>query len=169
MLKDHVAGQAYLRDHLSKQGALFLIGLEHAEGELAAGLGRRTFDAEYDDEIAQKYAIEWFERKNKRLADWGKQPGFRLTIADYDSHRRPIPQRTQESFSDFLPIAVQVTPATVGSDEPGLSKDCLAALRAHLNAGEEGGEEEMEVEEEEPSIGRSSKKPRKAVVSSDED
>ena len=36
LLKDHEAGQAYLCDHLSKQGALFLIGLEHTEGELAA-------------------------------------------------------------------------------------------------------------------------------------
>ena len=66
-----------------------------------------------------------------------------------------------------MPIVVQTTPATAGTAEPSLSQDCLAALRAYLQAGEEGGEEEME-EEEEP-IGRSSKKPRKAVVQSDED
>ena len=148
---------------------LFLtIGLKHAEGELAAGLGRRTFDAQYDDDSAEKYDIAWFERKNKRVDEWGKQPGFRLTVANYDSRRRPIPQTSVESFSDFIPIAVQTTPATAGSNEPSLSQDCLAALRAYLQAGEEGGEEEMEGEEEEP-IGRSSKKARKAVVSSDED
>ena len=107
MLKDHEAGRAYLRNHLSKQGALFLIGLEHAEGELVAGLGRRTFDAQYDDASAEKYDIEWFERKNKRVAHWGMQPGFKLTISDYDARRRPIPETSVESFRDFLPIAVQ--------------------------------------------------------------
>ena len=101
------------------------------------------------------------------MAEWGKQPGFRLTINDYDSRRRPIPQTSVESFSDFLPIAVQTTPATAGSNEPSLSQDCLTALRAYLQAGEEGGEEQV-VEEEEP-VAQSRKKARKAVVQSDED
>ena len=66
-----------------------------------------------------------------------------------------------------MPIAVQVTPASVGTDEPSLSQDCLTALRAYLQAGEEGGEEQLEAEEE--PIGRNSKKARKAVVQSDDE
>ena len=138
-LQGHEEGIAYLRDHLSEHKALFLIRLEHKEGELAVGLGRRTFIAEYDDDQAQKYDIEWFERKNKKKPNWGMQPGFRLTISDYDRHRRPIPNTSIEKLSDFLPIAVQLTPASAGTDEPSLSQDCLSALRAFLAAEEGGG------------------------------
>ena len=141
LLNDDEKGRTYLRDNIDKKNALFFIKLEHAEGELAVGLGRRTFDADLDNAAASSYAIEWFERKNKRVESWGKQPGFRLAIESYDAKRRRIVQSSVETLNDFLPVAVQCTPTTAGSDEPSLSQDCMAALRAYLGEGEEGEEE----------------------------
>jgi hypothetical protein len=98
-------GAAYLENNLQKRSALFLIQLEHSEGELAVGLGRRIFDSDCDTE--DRYAIEWFERKNKRVAYWGMQPGFRLAVESYDARRRPIIVTSLEDRSQLLPIAVK--------------------------------------------------------------
>ena len=147
-LRDHALGTAYLTSNLSTKGALFLIKLEHPEGELAVGLGRRTFDATLDDDVAQNYAIEWFERKNKRVPDWGKQPGFRLCVESIDSRRRRTISSSMENFSDFVPIAVAVTPATVGTDEPSLSQDCMVALREYVKGKpEDSSDEEASADE----------------------
>ena len=143
-----------MHNNISTEGALFLIKLENPEGEFAVGLGRRAFDPEMDDATSQSFAIEWFERKNKRVASWGKQPGFCLAIADYDARRRPIIMCSLEKVCNFLPVAVKVTPSTEGSDEPSLSQDCMLALREYMGEGEEG--EEGEGEEKAPE-----KRPRK--------
>ena len=109
---------------------------------------------EVDDDDTHSYAVEWFERKNKRQDSWGKQPGFRLAIVDYDARRRPVLQTSTEKLSDFLPVAVKCTPATAGSDEPSLAQDCMSALRAYLGDGEDGEEEGEE--------GHCEKRPRKS-------
>ena len=44
LLNDYETGSAYVQDNLSKKNTLFFIKLEHLEGELAIGLGRRAFD-----------------------------------------------------------------------------------------------------------------------------
>ena len=77
-----------------------------------------------------QYEIEWFERKTKNKDDWGKQPGFRRAVAGYDAQRRPVFQVSTETWENFLPVAVKTTPASLGSDEPSLSQDCMSALRA---------------------------------------
>ena len=89
--------------------------------------------------------------------------------AGYDRFQRPYPATSIEKLSDFLPVAVKLTPATVGAAEPSLSQDCLTALRAYLEAVEERGEEQVEVEEQEEVIGSDRKRLRKAVVDSSDD
>ena len=146
-LNDYDLGRAYLRENVSESGALFFVSLQHREGELKVGLGRRTFNNALDDSDSHKYEIEWFERKNKRERSWGKQPGFRLTVGGYDRSRKPYPSRSLEAFADFLPVAVQLTPASAGSDQPALSQACLLALRRHLGAQDNAGEEEESAQE----------------------
>ena len=153
LLKDHELGADYVLDNISTDGTLFLIKLQHPEGEFAVGLGRRTFNDDMDGETAQAFEIEWFERKNKKVASWGKQPGFRPAVESYDAQRKPRIMCSVEQICDFLPVAVKVTPATEGSDEPSLSQDCMLALREYLGEGEAG--EEGEGEE------ASKKRPRK--------
>ena len=147
LLKDRKMGAAYVKDNLEKEGALFLIELEHCEGELPVGLGRRTFDATLDDPVNKKYAVEWFERKNKKVVSWGKQPGFRVAIASYDK-RQPIVMSSVEPLDKFLPIVVKTTPSTEGSEEPALSQACTVAVRSHFwtsEGGEEDDEEDMNI------------------------
>ena len=43
--KDTERGQRYLDDNFAKPGAIFLIKLEHFEGEFPLGLAQRTFSA----------------------------------------------------------------------------------------------------------------------------
>ena len=162
LLNDHELGSAYLRNNISKRGALFLIKLSNFEGEFAVGLGRRNFDSAYDDDAKKMYAIEWFERKNKRTVNWGKQPGFRLCIAGYEG-RRKVFETSVESLDDFLPVAVALTPATEGSDEPSLSQACMSALRAHLQAGNKQ-QPEGEGDGEEEAGAAHGKRARKAAA-----
>ena len=163
LLKDNEMGAAYIKDNLNEQGALFLIQLVHHEGEFPAGLGRRTFDAKLDDPVNGKYAIEWFERKNKKVASWGKQPGFRTAIGSYTAKKQPIVMSSLESLDQFLPIVVKTTPATDGSQEPALSQACISALRSHFATADEGVEED-----EEEVIIRPSKSARKSKVVGDD-
>jgi len=148
------SGQQYISQNLTVRGALFLIRLEHAEGELAVGLGRRTFDATVDQE-GVVYGIQWFERKNKKNDDWGVRPSFCLSVAS----RRPkiAYQTSTEKFSDFLPIAVKTNGT---SDEPALTSDCLTALRAYLQSAQTADASETD---EEP-VGRGKKRRKNAVV-----
>ena len=169
LLGDHERGQAYLQKNLSEQGALFFIRLTHSEGELAVGLGRRDFDATVDDDAAQKYSVEWFERKNKKVASWGKQPGFRLCISCYNAKRQPVLLTSLEKLCDFLPVAVECTPATEGSKEPSLSQACMTALRKFIAGGGEQEGEEQEQEEDEMAGSSRGKKVRKAADVGDGD
>ena len=148
------SGQQYISQNLTVHGALFLIRLAHAEGELAVGLGRRTFDASVDQEGAV-YGIQWFERKNKKNHNWGVRPSFCLSVVS----RRPkiAYQTSTEKFSDFLPIAVKTNGT---SDEPALTSDCLTALRAYLQSTQAADASESE---EEP-VGHGKKRRKNAVV-----
>ena len=133
LLQDAQLGKQYISDNLHSKGALFLFTLPHSEGELAVGLGRRTFDAEVDNADKDLYEIEWFERKKKKDTHWGKRPGFKLTVAGYRRENRknvPYPQTSVEPRSAFLPIVVKTNKNAAG--EPSLTEDCLSALRAHL-------------------------------------
>jgi hypothetical protein len=120
---DKAAWREHLEENLQKQGTLFLVKLAHYEGEFALGLGRRTF-AETD--TAEEFEMEWFERKNKKQSAWGKRPGFKLTVAAYDKRRKPIPQKSPESLSDFLEVIVETSGT---QNEPVLSEKCLVAIR----------------------------------------
>ena len=143
MLTDASRARGYLQDNFSKPDALFLISLEHHEGEFAIGLGTRTFNAARDSDLDPaadslltqpdaRVEIKWFERKNKRSNDWGQQPGFKPCIGAYDERRRPVIVTSVERVSRFLPIAVKLTPASK-KDHPVLSKDCMSAIRLHVS------------------------------------
>ena len=104
-------GREYIEANLEKDGQLFLIETKHYEGEFPIGIGRRTFG---EDPIkaatSHKYEIEWFERKSKAKHLWGKQPSFKLTVADYKKGSRvPIPQKSYEHISHFIPIKFSTT------------------------------------------------------------
>ena len=125
------------------------------------GLGRRTFDADVDQE-GQQYGIEWFERKNRKVASWGKRPAFRLAVASYSSNR-PVHQTSVEQYTAFLPVAVDNAGST---EKPALTTDCLSALRAYLQA---NPTETHKSEDELPIGGRKQKAARKMCASSDDD
>jgi len=152
------SGEQYLAKNMEVRGALFLIRLAHFEGELAVGLGRRSFDDSHDREGVE-VAIEWFERKNKTRSDWGVRPSFRLAITSYNEKRRPVYATSVEKLSEFLPITVKNTGSKA---EPTLSSDCLTALRTYLKlqVEEESSEEEVRI--------RKGKIRRKALVPDDE-
>ena len=164
-LNDHELGSAYVRHAMQVQGALFLIRLEHPEGEFAVGLGRRNFNDTYDTD--KKICVEWFERKNKKSLSWGKQPAFRLAPASY-VQRKVLAQTSVELLSDILPIAVKVTPGTVDSNEPSLSQDCMSALRQYLNQQLDGAVD-SEFHDDIPICDKGSKQRRKAQNTDDSD
>ena len=155
------AGDTYVTRNISAPQALFFISLAHFEGELSVGLGRRTFDADVDQE-GQQYGIEWFERKNRKVASWGKRPAFRLAVASY-SGNRPVHQTSVEQYTSFLPVAVDNAGST---EKPALTTDCLSALRAYLQA---NPTETHKSEDELPIGGRKQKAARKMCASSDDD
>ena len=159
-------GAQYLADNIDERRALFLIRLEHFEGELPVGLGRRSFDKDIDQDGIQ-YAIEWFERKNKRTDGWGVRPSFRLVIAGYERNRRPIYSTTTEKMSDFLPITVKNTGSGA---EPTLSSDCLSALRTYLKLQKDKDPEQpQDSSEEEAPVKRKGKFRRVLESESDND
>lgn len=126
--RDQASWKCHLATQLAVAGVLWLIRLKHFEGEFALGLGRRTCatsDTECDVEI------EWFERKNKKQSSWGKQPGFRLAVAEYDRRRQPIYQKSVEKITNFLPVIVTLTPKST-TNEPVLSQICMDAIRTSL-------------------------------------
>ena len=75
--------------------------------------------------------IEWFERKNKKQLSWGKQPGFRRAVAEFDRRRQPIYQKSVEKITNFLPIIASATPKST-INEPILSQICMDAIRVLL-------------------------------------
>ena len=185
MLQDAQLGNKYISDHLHVEGALFLFALPHSEGELAAGLGRRTFDQDVDNAEKELFEIEWFERKNKKETRWGKRPGFKLTLAGYRRENRkdvPYAQTSVEPLSAFLPIVVKTNKSTV--DAPILSEACLSALRAHLKGetakdangddGDDGDDgngnssEGIDSDGLEVNVSRKAKRKRKATIVEDE-
>ena len=125
---DQGAWECHLATQLAVAGVLWLIRLEHFEGEFALGLGRRTF-ATSDTE--SHVEIEWFERKNKKQLSWGKQPGFRRAVAEFDRRRQPIYQKSVEKITNFLPIIASATPKST-INEPILSQICMDAIRVLL-------------------------------------
>ena len=137
-------GHSYVADHISSRGSFFLIELEHKEGEFAVGLGRRTFDADVDNEDKGLYEIEWFERKNKRVDLWGFQPGFKLTVGSYTRERKPISITSVEPRSKFLPIVVSIAPSSK-EDEPALTRDTLNLLRSNQESDVESDDDDMVV------------------------
>lgn len=147
--KDPGNGVSYLHDNLDVPGALFLIKLNHKEGEFPVGLGRRTFDPEMDCLSESKYHIHWFERKNKKRFSWGDTPCFVLAKSGYDKKtRKAIYYVTSvESFKDFIPLAIQVTKASL-VDEPRLTLDTVDAIRSMFAADKEEAEEDEEEDEE---------------------
>lgn len=161
LLTDKGRGASYVSKNINKSGALFFIKLAHYEGEFRVGLARRTFDADKDDEKSHKYAIEWFERKSKKESSWGKKPGFRLAIVDYDSRRKPIISSSVESLDDFLPIEVVLTKGSKVENEPTVNQDCMDALRSYMNMIRSSSSDEEDCSEEEEEDGDNSKeKPR---------
>lgn len=129
---DESCGAAYLDDHINQKGALFFISLKHFEGELAVGLGRRTFNDDIDNVALGRYEIEWFERKNKRAA-WGKKPSFQLSVAEYRSGRKKVYNTSVESIKDFIPLVVTLTKASKGTEFPILSQHTMDALRLKVS------------------------------------
>ena len=158
LLSENSEWESYLEENLNKPKALFMLRLEHREGELALGLGRRTFNSKVDIE-GKQYEMEWylhphpnpepeppninptqtlattraptrarFERKNKKKVDWGKRPGFQLAKVGYRANRQSIYWTTTENSTHFLPVKI-VTYSKFGSNEPILSEGCLAAIR----------------------------------------
>lgn len=137
LLSEKGLGRSYVAKSIDTPGALFFIKLGHYEGEFKVGLARRTFDPEKDDVKGGNgvCAVEWFERKNKKEASWGRKPRFRLSILEYDARRKPIYSTSVESVSDFLPIEVKVTKGSApssASNEPSLSQDCMDTLRSYM-------------------------------------
>lgn len=168
LLNEKGRGGSYICKNINKPGALFFIKLAHYEGELRVGLARRTFDSEKDKPELESYAVEWFERKNKREASWGKKPGFRQAIVGYDPKRKPIISTSIEALEDFLPIEVQVNKGkanVANENEPSLSQDCMDSLRMHMN-GVPSTDEEEEVESGEEEESGSE---RESCTSSDEE
>jgi hypothetical protein len=140
-------GKSYVHNNIGEKGVLFFINLKHSEGELALGLGRRSFQ-EKDDSKPGRYWIRWFVRKSRKDS-WGVRPGFRLA----KKHENPL---SLENVQHFLPLQIQTTPAC-DADAPILTADCLTAARAMLSAmparksdedeDEDEGEEDVEIEE----------------------
>ena len=169
-LKDASKGQEYITANWDKKGALFFIRLEHYEGEFNVGLGRRAFDERLDYFNEGEVMVEWFERKNKRVGGWGQQPGFRICPGSYDAHRRVIQHKSLEAVKDFLPVVV----ATIKSppNEPALSKDCMSALRAYMQAEEHGPEEDVAlVDDDDTPVQEPRKRLRKTshIINDDDD
>ena len=172
LLQDAKRGSSYVSENVDVKGALFLFSLEHAEGEFAVGLGRRTFDADVDNASEQLYEIEWFTRKNKKN-DWGLRPAFKLKLAGYRKEgRRSVPywQTSVEPIASFLPIVVKTSGSA--ADEPVLTQDCMSALRAYMKSrAAEAGEAEADEElDGQVNVSEKAKRKRKAnkVVDDDE-
>lgn len=131
---DESYGDQYVRDNLNTLGALFLINLQHAEGEFAVGLGKRTFNTDVDDDDAGKYEIQWFERKSKRQNNWGQRPQFCIAVEEQATrNRKKTPMTSVELLSDFLKLAVKTTPKSMHTDNPVLTMETMQALRKRMS------------------------------------
>ena len=156
-------GESYISENIDKEHALFFIKLGHKEGELAVGIGRRTFNSTADEPEKGSYEIEWFERKSKQHS-WGRQPGFKPTRPT----RRKVMQRSLEDIQDFIPLTVQAT-GYFGKPNDcsfSLTKHCMSALRSACEAlaagkGEGGGGS--------GGTAKSNKKSKRVVESSSEE
>ena len=124
---DPASGALYVSQNLKKKGALFLIELEHFEGEFKLGLGRRTFNDSVDDD--KKMEIEWYERSNKKDKKWSKQPKFKWTIRGYNGRRQTIgPTLSSEPISAFIDLEPKQTKGAT-EDQPRLKESVVTALQ----------------------------------------
>lgn len=133
-------GQAFLNSTFETNGELFLIELDHLEGEFKVGLGRRTFSKDNDDLMQREVEVEWFERCNRRQHAWGDTPTFQLTVRGYDRRSRQSlgPVTSVEPIDRFLPVEVSLTKGSDPMSKPRLMAAVTAALRgesfAHLRS-----------------------------------
>lgn len=129
---DRSHGESYLNDNFEKAGALFLIKLAHYEGEFNVGLGRRTFNDQMDCPNESTYEVQWFERKSKKRCSWGTKPTFQFSKVACVGPKRMMHELTLESKDDFLPIAVDVTKSSKGTDCPQLNQATMEGLRSYM-------------------------------------
>jgi hypothetical protein len=111
---------------------LWLFHLPHFEGELAIGLGKRTFA---ETAGPDEWAVEWFERASKNKYDWGRLPLFKHAVASFESKtRKPVRMTSVEPIAKLVPIPVALTRKCT-DERPVLTTSCLNALRewAHEN------------------------------------
>jgi hypothetical protein len=107
-------GEAYVTSALAEEGGLFWIELDHGEGELSVGLGRRSDapegepELEGDAEEMDRLWVLWYVRKSSRHL-WGKGAvQFKEHIAGYDARRRPVLSITREHREHLLPVVVEL-------------------------------------------------------------
>lgn len=123
---------------------LFFVKLNHAEGEFALGLARRTFNMEKDIP-GQEYEVQWFVRKGKR-ASWGMQPAFKLA-SGVDRQRRSVLHCDVVPIDAFADIPVEVTRSSAArKNSPVLSKNCMAVLRSLVLGSAESDSPQEEIE-----------------------
>ena len=152
-------GESYINEKINSKDACFFFSLEHAEGEFAVGLGRRTFDSKVDNPSAGLYEIKWYVRKNRK-ADWGQQPSFKWSIGDWSNARKPYPKVSVEPLTAFLPVVVELTLKST-REEPTITKACMAALRAFVQ-GKKGQSEGGSSEEDSKVLHIQSKRRRRS-------
>ena len=121
--KDTERGQRYLDDNFAKPGAIFLIKLEHFEGEFPLGLAQRTFSMVVDNPAEDLYEVRWYERISKNCS-WGRNPKFRWSKIRFRGFRE-----SAEARHDFLPLEVSLTDAST-NDNPRLTDVVVDALRS---------------------------------------
>lgn len=124
-LADRTEWEKHFKQECDRRGALWLIHLPHFEGELAVGLGKRTFS---ESSGSSKWGIQWFMRKSSDH-HWGvRTTAFKMAISHYDPSRRAVPMTSEEPQTSLIPIPVQLT-SSCRQAEPVLSQACMAALR----------------------------------------
>jgi len=117
--------RVHLRDSWHTKKKVWFVRMPHLEGELAVGLGVRTFVG--DDVDGNMYQFRWYERKAKGKTDsWGKSPGFKWAIGGYEG-RKALPDISTEPFDQLIPVVVEMQ----ANDK--LSMASMAALRAWSN------------------------------------
>ena len=123
---DPSVGALYVSQNLQEKGALFLIELEHFEGEFKVGLGRRTFNDSVDDD--SHVEIEWYKRSAKDPV-WSKSPIFEWTISGYNNRRASLgPTLSKEPIKALIDLEPKQTKGATEA-HPRLTQSVVITLR----------------------------------------
>ena len=128
LLSDDGVGQAYIDANFDVKSALFLMELEHFEGESRIGLGVRTFNEVKVHESSGEFEMAWYVLKSKS-GIWSKAPKFVWSISGYCGLVSLGPMLSSgETRDHILPIEVEQTDGST-TDEPRLTERLVQVLR----------------------------------------